>query len=305
MRALVTGAGGFCGKHLCDYLRSIDVEVHTLGNRRENSECHHYIEDITDSAAIAQVLTSLRPDYIFHLAGVSYSADSALYYRVNTGYAAALLQAVKTAELGDRPTLLVGTSAEYGAVRADDLPIREDLAVHPYNHYGISKLAQTLLGLAAAREGLNAIMVRPFNIIGAGMPEHLVLASFAGQLLKIVRGEQPPMIEVGNLESSRDFVDVGEVIRIYWRLAGTPAAYGKIINVSSGKPVVIRELLERMLKVASVQVDIRTEASRFKATEIAAHYGSNKRLAKLLGYVPNRSMDSTLDDIWKSMVYSA
>src|SRR2546423_2806225 len=99
----------------------------------------------------------------------------------------------------------------------------------------MSKFMQTLLGISAASTGSQPIVIaRPFNIIGVGMPEHLALASFALQIREIKAGSRPPVIEVGELKSARDFIDVEDVVELYWKLISNDKAYGQIFNVCTG-----------------------------------------------------------------------
>jgi GDP-4-dehydro-6-deoxy-D-mannose reductase len=295
VRALITGAGGFCGKHLQTYLRQQQVEICTLG-RRTTSD-NHFCADMTDVGALAEILKSSDPDYVFHLQGVSHTPDISLFYRVNTACAAALLQALDLAGKSEIPVLLVGTSAEYGRVAADELPITEELQARPYNHYGISKLAQTRMGLACAGTGRPIVVVRPFNIIGEGMPEHLMMKSFARQIAEIAGGRRAPVLEVGNLSPSRDFIDVREAVKLYWLLLRAPAAYGEIVNVCSGREVRVGDVLNRLLEISGVDADIRTEASRLRPDEVLFHYGSVDKLERLTGVAIDSDLDATLRGI--------
>jgi nucleoside-diphosphate-sugar epimerase len=295
-QVLITGGGGFCGQHLVRYLKTQGVEVATIGVNPLAGQ-HHRIAHVTDAAAIAQVLESVQPNYIFHLAGVASAASAATFYQVNAGYAAALLQALELSGLAAIPTMLVGTSAEYGAIVPEQVPIHETTAVSPYHHYGISKLAQTHMGMAAARTGRPLIMARPFNIIGPGMPAHLSVQSFASQVAQIVQGTQAPVIEVGNLGSSRDFIDVAETMAIYWQLIQNPQAYGQVINVCSGQGVVMTDLLQMLIELAGVTVEVKVDPQRFKALDIPVHYGCTQKLAGLLGRSPQFDLDATLQGI--------
>ncbi len=299
MKALLTGAGGFCGRHLMSYLEKQGVEVHTLSSRTFGESPRHHVIDLNNVSAMTSALVSVQPDYVFHLAGISHASDPALFYQVNTQYAVRLLYAMEQASLGDRPALLVGTSAEYGLVSAEQLPIREDLQPRPYNHYGISKLAQTLEGLSAAGKGRHVVVVRPFNIIGAGMPEHLALQSFARQVAEIKKGLIPPVIEVGNLESSRDFIDVHDSTEIYWRLVRTPSAWGEVINVCSGRETNIGYLLSRLVDMAGISIEVRTNPSRFKQIDVKSHYGSVEKMRRVLGIMPMTSLDASLESVLK------
>lgn len=309
-KALITGGRGFCGRYLVDFLQLQGIDVYTVGRPlagnlpSDNSSAHnhHYaITDITSVTELVEVVKAVRPNYVFHLAGVASAPDPTLFYTVNTTYASALLRAIELSGLSC-PTLLVGTSAEYGFITPDQVPIHEKTPVSPYHHYGISKLAQTHMGIAAARIGLPVVMVRPFNIIGCGMPPHLSVQSFAGQVVNIIQGQQAPMIEVGNLESSRDFIDVEDVIPIYWQLIQTPAAYGEVVNICSGQGIVMANLLRTLIELSGIDVDVRSNPTRFKALDIPVHYGCTKKLERLIGYVPTFDLKATLRKILEQLI---
>ena len=299
-KVLITGGGGFCGLHLVRYLKEQGVEVHTLGVKAGGnaSDRHHGITDVTNAEAIATILETVQPNYIFHLAGVASAPSAAMFYQVNASYAAALLQAMDLSGLAATvPTMLVGTSAEYGAIEPEQVPIHELTPVSPYHHYGISKLAQTHMGMAAARTGNPLIMVRPFNIIGPGMPPHLSVQSFAQQVVNSIQNRQDPTIAVGNLGSSRDFIDIAEVVQIYWQLIQNPQAYGQIINVCSGQGVVMADLLQLMIKLSGLAITVKFDPQRFKALDIPVHYGCTKKLTSLLGRSPQFDLQETIQGI--------
>lgn len=296
MRTLITGAGGFCGQHLIPYLQNQGLEIHTLG-RKPASKNHHYLTDTADIAALTATIKTVQPDYVFHLAGVASSQDPILFYRVNAVYAATLLHALEITGYQDCPVLLVGTSAEYGMVNSEQLPIHEETPAHPYSNYGISKLSQTLMGLALSKQGRPLIMVRPFNIIGCGMPEYLSIQSFVKQITKIIHGQQPPQLKVGNLSSSRDFIDIKDVIKIYWQLIQTPSAYGEVINICSGQATVIGDILHNLVELAQVDIEIKTESERFKTVDVPVHYGNIEKLQSLIGYSPVTNLESILKSI--------
>lgn len=300
MNILVTGASGFCGTHLLHRLTQEGVSIATHGPAQAITGTH-YNTPIDDVAALTAVVKEVQPDFVMHLAGISGGSDYPLHYRVNSLYAANLLKALETAGMADRPTLLVGTSAEYGMVSEVDLPITEELTPRPYSFYGASKLAQTQLGKILAQTGRPLVMVRPFNIIGPGMGPHLVVQAFARQIMDIYLGKQPPVVKVGNMNSSRDFVDVGEVVDIYWRLVQTPAAYGHVINICSERATAICEILDELIALSGVDVDVRVDPARIKNQDILQHYGSNDKLRKILGIVPQRTPKETLKDIFIAM----
>ena len=302
MRAFLTGAGGFCGKHLLRYLKNADIDAYYVTRHPAKTEKERYLPDVTNVEALSEIIKEIQPDYVFHLAGISYSTDPNLYYRINTEYAVTLFHALAHARLRHVPVLLVGTSAEYGMVSHTDLPIDEDLRPRPYDHYSISKLAQTLEGLAAVRNGHAVVIARPFNVIGTGMPEHLVVQTFARQLATIIKNDEAPIIYVGNLNASRDFLDVEDLVESYWKLIQTPAAYGEIVNVCSGQGTFIKDILSELIELSGHKVEVRFDRNRFKGVDVPEHYGSNKKLKRLTGTVPTRTLRQSLNAIWSDLI---
>jgi GDP-4-dehydro-6-deoxy-D-mannose reductase len=273
------------------------VEVHTAGRAGEATTRHHPLKDVTSTRVIADAVAAAAPDAVFHLAGLARAAEPAELYRVNVGFAVTLLAGLEEAGLPDRPVLFVGSAAEYGLVGPGDLPITEECPTRPYGHYGASKLAQTQAALSAARGGRPVVVARAFNVMGPGMPDHLVLRSVVTQLARVVRGEQPPELVLGNLEARRDFVDVGDAVRAYARLVSCPAARGEVVNVCSGRPVRIADLVERATALAGVSVTIRREEALLKAVDVPEAYGSPEKLRRLVGEAPPLDLDRSLSRI--------
>jgi GDP-4-dehydro-6-deoxy-D-mannose reductase len=294
-RVLITGVNGFCGRHLANYLTAQAVEVYGI-SRVSSSPREYTLPEPVSVSTLCPIILSVRPHYVFHLAGVTVADEPATFYHVNTGYAASLLRALEKSGYRNCPVLLVGSAAEYGEVANEQLPITESHTPRPYSHYGISKLAQTQLGLAEARLTRPVIVVRPFNVVGAGMPAHLVVQSFALQIADILCGRSLA-VRVGNLQSTRDFVDVADVVEVYWRLIQAPAAYGEIFNVCSGIPVKISDILLKLIGLVNAHIEIQVDPSRFKPIDISAHYGSPEKLFRFLGCGLKTSLESSLKQI--------
>jgi GDP-4-dehydro-6-deoxy-D-mannose reductase len=303
MNAFVTGASGFVGTHLLRLLQTEHLQIFTHGPVK-GIVGKHYDTPVHDLQALVQVVSNAKPDFVFHVAGIVDAENYPDFYLVNTLYAANLLQALDLTGRKECPALLVGTSAEYGMIGSDQLPITEETPAQPYSHYGVSKLAQTQLGLTLAQSGRKLVMVRPFNIIGRGMGNYLSVKSFARQVAEILVGVRPPAISVGNLSSSRDFVDVEEVVRIYWELIQTPAAYGQVINICSGKPIIMNNLLQKLIALSAMPIEIRTDTSLFRPIDVPVHYGSPGKLRTILGMVPKKSIDETLKEILDDLLIS-
>jgi GDP-4-dehydro-6-deoxy-D-mannose reductase len=296
MKTLVTGASGFLGTHLLKLLQNKNTEIHTLGTTPASIGIHHAIA-FDDCSKIKNLLYQLNPDAIFHLAGVATAPDFRQFYEINVLFAANLIWALK--EWGNKqcPVVLTGSSAEYGMIQENELPIKETTPPKPYDHYGISKLAQTLMGERESRDGWSFIMVRPFNIIGPGMPSHLVLQNFVEQLINIRLQLVPPILEVGALSPQRDFVNVGDVAESMWHVIHTPQAYGEIINICSGIGTSIDSLLRKLLEIADMKVEIRTNPDRLKHIDVPVHIGSNKKQKSLTGYSPTADVQTSIRQI--------
>lgn len=274
-KVFITGASGFTGQHLRRYLETQSVEITTFSLRDSR---------FFDSASLRALLQEAQPDYIIHLAGIASASAIKDYFRTNAVLATELLHAAREAGLGDRPFLLVGTAAEYGQVEAHDLPIDEETTCRPLSYYGISKLAQTHVGLAAARMNAQPVIVaRPFNIIGHGLPEHLALGAFQKQIAEIKMGRRPPKLLVGNLESTRDFIAVEDIVRLYWALLQNDSARGQVVNLCTGIPTSMRFALDCLIAASGREIEVEIEPSRLKSIDVPANYGSNARLLGLLG----------------------
>lgn len=296
MKMLITGASGFLGQHLLRLLVKNDIEIHTIDLKPCSIGIQHNVS-LSNISELKNILTTVEPDYIVHLAGIAHAIDINTYYTINTSFAANLISAVKAWGNFCCPMILTGTSAEYGRVDKDQLPITEDTPTKPYDHYGISKLAQTLMGIREARDGLPLIMIRPFNIIGPSMPSHLALQSFVRQITKIIKQEAKPIIETGDLSTSRDFVDVRDVADAIWHLITSPSAYGEVVNICTGTDIKISDLLDQLITIANVNVEIQTAPHLIKNVDIPVHFGSNDKLLRLTGFTPQRDLGTTLRDV--------
>lgn len=295
MRAVVTGATGFCGKHLVEYLNNEGVEVYKLSLHQNGPE------SIVDRQQImTQVFITIKPDFVFHLAGATNLADPIVVHQVNTLYAIMILNALECAQQKQTPVLFVGSAAEYGWVNREQLPVTEEFLGIPYSHYGISKLSQTFVGLKAARQGRRVVIVRPGNIVGPGMRDHLFLGNVIRQLREIMRSQRPPLVKIGNLDASRDFVDVLDVVEIYWKLIRTENAYGQVVNVCTGKAFTIDAVLRRLVALSGLAVELVAETRLLKNDDLPVYYGCTKKLRQLVGYVPTFCPEKSL----KAMVNS-
>lgn len=315
MRALVTGAGGFVGQHLCR--RLLDSGHQVAGATRNVSRLQRrlmalpetgagqkeglfsWLElDVTDSQATVSVILETRPDWIFHLAGITSVPQSILEpestYRVNFGGTLGLLEAVR--RHSPRTRVIFASSAEiYGTPHY--LPVDEAHPLAPLNPYSGSKAAADLLCFTYARcFGMDIVRLRPFNHAGPGQSESFVLSAFARQLAEIESERAPMVLRVGNLETARDFSDVRDVVRAYV-LAAERGRSGAAYNVCSGVSYAIRELLALLIAASRLkEVRIEADPSRLRGSEIMEVRGTRELAGEALGWQPEISVEKMLAD---------
>lgn len=279
MKALLTGANGFLGKHLVNKLNSAGYEVYSLGRVEVKNTNFFYLECPEDKKIIKKCLSDIKPNYLFHLAG-TVSTDELESIRVNTKYAENILNALDECNLAKTTrVLMVGSASEYGKINEKNLPIKECLEPKPSSLYGNTKLQQTQVGLNWKSEENFIVIARPFNIIGPAMPRFLAVGNFMNQIDLI---ESEGEIFAGNLNSQRDFVDVDDVCNIFLELINCNDANGEIINICSGKPKQIGEILDFLIKNSGKIIKITTDKSLIRTQDIPIHFGDNAKLKDLL-----------------------
>ena len=307
--ALITGINGFCGRHLTAALARVGFTV--VGIDQISPSCHIgavvYVGDIRDKHFLRHVIGATQPQVIIHLAALTaLTANSDMLDEVNIRGTRYLLETVQ--ESGLLTTILIASSsATYGKVAPDELPIREIQPFRPFTAYAISKIAQEMLGYQFyAAHGARVIITRTFNLTGPGENEHFVTSTFAHQIAEIEAGKRAPIINVGNLDAVRDFTDVRDAMRAYVLLAqqGTP---GTVYNVCSGQGTRIRKVLDLLLELSAYpDIKAQLDPARLQPADVPIQIGSAERLNALTGWTPTRSMRETLNDVlnfWRQRVH--
>jgi GDP-4-dehydro-6-deoxy-D-mannose reductase len=299
-RILVTGFSGFVGRHLLTSLRAAMVGVELL--------TPHF--DVTDNDATQNAVREATPDACVHLAAIAAipaaQQDPDRAWRVNLHGTLNLARAVLAHAPGC--TFLFPSSAEaYGASYKCGHPLNEEALLAPVNTYGATKAAADLALGALVAEGLRAIRVRPFNHTGPGQSADYVIPAFARQVALIAAGRQPPVLRVGALNSCRDFLDVRDVCDAYVLCLSQADTLspGLILNVASGTPRRIGDVLDGLIRAAGITVQVETDLARLRRAEIATATGDPARARQLLGWAPRISWEQTLMDVladWRGRV---
>ena len=306
---LVTGAAGFAGRHLLAHLRASAADTRVLAWSRQphadDSHIHWRQVDITDKHAVHQAITDARPARIVHLAGSPHVGqswrNSLLPLQTNVLGTHHLLEAVRLHSPESR--VVVVTSAMI--YQASAAPLTEDAPLVPSSPYGLSKLAQDQLALAAAHDdGLQVVVARPFNHFGPGQDPTFALPSFARQIALIEAGLAPAVLRVGNLDAERDLTDVRDVVDAYVRLLDRGRA-GRPYNICTGTAHRIGDLLDRLMALARVPVSRTVDPERLRPSDLPRLVGDSTRIHTELGWAPRRPLEQTLADTlewWRAAV---
>ncbi len=308
VKSLITGIGGFAGGHLARHLLEFPdtLLVGTTylpaerypGLAEAGVELHHL--DLTDEEAVYRLLQDTRPDYIYHLAAKSFVPDSFEnpWDTLSNNIRAQLniLHSMVRLDL-DARILIVASAHEYGMIAPEENPVDENQPLRPTNPYSVSKVTQDMLGLQYHySHDVAAVRVRPFNHIGPGQSKQFVAPAFASQIAAIERGEQEPVLYVGNLEGRRDFTDVRDVVRAY-RLALTLGEPGEVYNIGSGEAHSIQELLDILLHMTDAPIEVRVDPARLRPVDVPLIVCDASKLKAITGWEPTFTFEQTLADV--------
>ncbi len=306
MQALITGAGGFVGGHLCVYLLAHTdwglvgtVYPHPAAAQPEDARLRLKFADLCDPESVQALFEEAQPDYIFHLAAQSFVpasfADPWDTLQNNIRAELNLLEAVRRSGREVR-VLVIGSNEEYGAPRPGELPQTEESHLRPNNPYAVSKVTQDFLGLQYYLSyEVQVVRVRPFNHTGPGQSPRFVVPAFASQIARVEASQQEPMMKVGNLEAARDFTDVRDIVRGY-HLATTQGEAGEVYNLASGRPQSIQGLLDMLLSYSSVEIRVERDPARYRPVDVPEVYGSAAKFHRLTGWEPEIPFEQTLRD---------
>ena len=301
MDLFITGVSGFVGARLARRQRrrgeaasGIYVADRPLPDPEDGAPQRCWEVDLLDRPGLGAALDRARPDAVIHLGALSHVGSSwsrmGDYFRVNVLGTENLL--AEAAARGPLPVVFASSAEVYGAVPEDEQPLAEERLPAPASPYALTKAAAERLALSRG-----AVVVRSFNLVGAGQTATFALPSFARQLAAIARGERPPVIRVGNLAARRDFVAVADALEAY-RLLAEKGRPGEVYNLASGKAVSIRRALERLMEISGVTAEIEVDPERMRPVDVPVLCGDAGKL-RALGWEPAHDLDDALDELWR------
>jgi GDP-4-dehydro-6-deoxy-D-mannose reductase len=264
--------------------------------------------DLLHPGQLSEAVEESRPDEAYHLAALSSVRlsveDPGEAFRVNTLGTRNLLEAIR--QVRSRARILIVSSAEaYGVSASLPRPLHETDPLLPVTPYGASKAAaEALVCRYGTEHGLDLVRVRPFPHTGPRHGSQFVLPNWARQLTQAESGQQSPRLRVGNLDIRRDLTDVRDVVRAYV-LALEQGETGAVYNVCSGRAHSLREVLELLLGLASLEVEVIVEAERVRLWDLPVLAGSPRAVQARTGWEPSIPLAKTLADLltyWRSRV---
>lgn len=303
MKVLVTGADGFVGTHA---LRELLSHGHSVvaatpgGDPIEGTTAVRM--DVRDPHVILRILEKERPDAILHLAGIAFVPDARknpqMAFETNATGTLNILHA--TAEATPEARVVVISSAEiYGKVQLDpDERLDENRAPQPVTVYGASKAAAEHIARAYAAEGVDVVVLRPFNHVGPGQSPRFAVASFAKQVAELEKAGGG-VLRHGNLDAIRDFLDVRDIVRAYRLTLEAPLGRlraGEPFNVCSGTGVPVSRLVEILTGQARCEVGAEVDPDRLRPVDVPSFVGDPSRFRAQLDFDPEFDLETTLGD---------
>lgn len=291
-RLLLTGAGGFVGS-------TVTAEA-ARGRFRDWSIAPSPPGlDLRDEGAVRDWVADVRPQGVLHLAAQGFVPRSFEAphetLEINVGGTLNVLRALSSTAFSGR-MIYVSSGDIYGLVPDDELPVDERRIPEPRNPYAVSKVAAEQLVLMWHRTfGLDAVIARPFNHIGPGQAANFAVPSFAAQVVAVERGAEA-VIRTGDIDTTRDFTDVRDVVAAYDALLERGVA-GHTYVIGSGHEFRMRTLIEMMCALANVDVGLEQDSARMRPAEQRRMVANAALLKEHTGWEARIPIRDTLNDV--------
>lgn len=289
---LITGVNGFTGHYLATELARRGHRVVGVVREPVNGTVpgvdQVYVGDIAEPDTIGGIVAEVAPDYVIHLAAIAFVAHGDIFemYRTNMFGTRCLLESCKALPRPVRSILIPSSANVYG--NRVEGSLSESAAMDPANDYGVTKVAVEHIARLYSQD-LPIIITRPFNYTGVGQSDSFLVPKIVNALKR-----KDAVIELGNLDVERDFSDVRTLVEAYIRLLNSPDAAGQTFNVSSGKTVALRNIIEDAMRLADHRIEVRVNPAFVRANEIRTLCGDCSKLTSVVGPLPPIDFADTL-----------
>ena len=311
-RILITGAGGFVGKHLVEALLARgESDIFVSINKRSGGledlipQDHIISSDLTILSEAANLIKTSAPDVIYHLASLSVvhssNAEAGKVLTNNLALQYNLLESVRLYASKAR-VVVISSGNVYGDADPSHIPMNEDCPLRPLNPYAVSKLSQEFLSLEYhLASALDVVILRPFNHTGSGQTTDFIVPMLGEQFVAIRNGLAEPIIQVGNIESKRDFTDVRDMCEAYI-LAADKGVSGEVYNIGSGVGVSVKEIIEEYENLTNQKVRVEVDPTKVRTKDVPILVCDSSKFRSLTGWSPRISLHDTLKSVleyWK------
>lgn len=325
-RAFISGFSGMVGSHLADYLLAeTDWEIHglirwrsplenighLLSRANDGNRVHLVYGDLRDSISINEVVHTIRPDYVFHLAAQSYpktSFDAPLdTYETNINGTCRILEAIR--QYTPQAIVHICSSSEvYGRVPPNKLPITEECSFFPSSPYAISKIGTDLIGkFYAEAYNMNVQCTRMFSHSGPRRGDVFHESSFAKQIAMAEIGQIEPVIKVGNLDSLRTYADVRDAVRAYHMLLTVNPISGECYNIGGTHTCTVGQTLDYLMSLSTTKLSVEQDPERLRPIDADLQVPDCSKFKAHTGWEPEISFETTMQDLlsyWRECVKS-
>jgi len=313
---LITGCGGFVGRHYLSFLKGKCCTGDVLGigttapEKRDHKGLPFHFErvNLLDDVRLSKLLKKYQPRFCIHLASMSSVGDSwqqpAQSFVNNTNIFLNLVDGVRKYSPKTR-VLSVGSSEQYGSINSRASSLTESDVLDPTSPYAVSRCAQEQLAKTyVSGYGLDIVMTRSFNHIGYGQDSRFALSSFARRFgVGVARQRSEITLNVGNLQVVRDFVDVRDVVRAY-DLIVREARVGSIFNVCSGRGIALVDAVDYLSNASGLRYHAQLDQTLFRPLEQSMVIGSHEAITAELGWNPSFTFEESLDTLLSYWILS-
>jgi nucleoside-diphosphate-sugar epimerase len=291
MNVLITGCNGFLGQNMISTIRQTKMNWNLFGIDKielKNQPKNFYSIDFNEEVDWKSILTEIKPDIIFHLAGVYHNVLFDSMIKINTTQTLSLLDNVQKNKL-DPIVVLIGSTSQYGNIDPKDNPVDETYPLNPNSFYGYSKKWQEEIGLLFAKKhSLKVICTRPANFIGKDIATTLL----PGYLIELFQSDENEklIVDISSKKPKRDYIDVRDATHALIKLSETPSCIGGVFNISSTTSISNEELINLFGKISKKNFKIR-ESSKKDDLDISL---SNKKLKQYTNWKINYSIEESI-----------
>lgn len=312
---LITGITGFAGTHLANLLYEEGHEISGLvrgSNGMESdvldtvsAECFQSINflygNLEDYQSLEKILDENEFDGIFHLAAQSLPTASLLFpldtFRTNIMGTANLIDVVAKYQPNCK-LMFCSTSEVYGNSGSDGRLIKETEPLAPSNPYGVSKSSSDLyMQERMVNKKIKGFITRAFSHTGIRRGRNFSISSDAYQIARIMKKQQPPILEVGNLSTIRVVIDVRDTVRAYYDLMMNEKSNGEVFNVCGDTPRPMSFFTDYLIKLSGLDIIKSISEKYYRPIDIQYQHGDTTKLKSLTGWEAKIPIEQTLEDL--------